>query len=459
MADFGLTQSASDHGPADGSLMGTLDYISPEQIRGDEFDGRADQYALGCLLFECLTGTLPFRRESEMATIFAHLEEPPPAASDHRPGLPPELDDVLARAMAKDPADRYESCEALGSAARSASGLDAQPVSRTRSVVLVAALVAVLAGALALVLITGGEERAAAARPAGVVARVDAESGRVTARYEIGGKSGAIAVGSGSVWVGSVLDSSLWRVEPRSGDVRRIDIAGLPRDLAYHEGKIYIGAEGPGYEGHVVAYDAATGLREDAVEKYSCAITAGAREGVWSNDCNQAYRLEGDTRRLRAGKGVFLPFAEPLTSGTFRGCLCDMAAGSGSVWVPGTATDPRVFRIDARTGRVRDTIELPFAIGRGIAAGDGALWVTDAARDIVARIDIRSGRVTDRIAVGRTPIGLALAGDDLWVANFLDRTVSLIDAGRRRAVRTVSIGAAPIEVAADARGVWVAADE
>jgi DNA-binding beta-propeller fold protein YncE len=180
---------------------------------------------------------------------------------------------------------------------------------------------------------------------------------------------------------------------------------------------------------------------------------------VWSNDCNQAYRLEGDTRRLRAGKGVFLPFAEPLTSGTFRGCLCDMAAGSGSVWVPGTATDPRVFRIDARTGRVRDTIELPFAIGRGIAAGDGALWVTDAARDIVARIDIRSGRVTDRIAVGRTPIGLALAGDDLWVANFLDRTVSLIDAGRRRAVRTVSIGAAPIEVAADARGVWVAADE
>jgi serine/threonine protein kinase len=64
LADFGLTQSASDRGPADGSLMGTLDYVAPEQIRGDEIDGRADQYALACLLFECLTGSLPFRRDS-----------------------------------------------------------------------------------------------------------------------------------------------------------------------------------------------------------------------------------------------------------------------------------------------------------------------------------------------------------------------------------------------------------
>jgi serine/threonine protein kinase len=103
LADFGLTQSASDRGPADGSLMGTLDYVAPEQIRGDPIDGRADQYAFACLLFECLTGSLPFRRDSEVATIFAHLEEPPPAASDQRHGLPPELDAVLARAMAKTP--------------------------------------------------------------------------------------------------------------------------------------------------------------------------------------------------------------------------------------------------------------------------------------------------------------------------------------------------------------------
>ena len=156
LADFGLTQSASDQGPADGSLMGTLDYVAPEQIRGDPLDGRADQYALACLLYECLTGTLPFRRDSDVATIFAHLEESPPAPSDHRQGLPSELDAVLARAMAKEPTDRYESCAALLAEARAAIGLDAAPARRTRSLLLVAALATLLAGALAIVLVTGG---------------------------------------------------------------------------------------------------------------------------------------------------------------------------------------------------------------------------------------------------------------------------------------------------------------
>ena len=69
LADFGLTQSASDRGPADGQFMGTIDYVSPEQIRGEQLDGKADQYGLACLLFECLTGTVPYRRRSDVAAI------------------------------------------------------------------------------------------------------------------------------------------------------------------------------------------------------------------------------------------------------------------------------------------------------------------------------------------------------------------------------------------------------
>ena len=79
-----------------------------------------------------------------MATIFAHLEEPPPAASDHRQGLRVELDAVLARAMAKDPADRYESCTELVAAARTAVGLDAEPARPTRPFLLAAAFAALL---------------------------------------------------------------------------------------------------------------------------------------------------------------------------------------------------------------------------------------------------------------------------------------------------------------------------
>ena len=74
LADFGLTQSVSDAGPTDGQLMGTVDYVAPEQIRGDQVDGRADVYALGCLLFETLTGTLPFSGASDVAVVYAHLE-------------------------------------------------------------------------------------------------------------------------------------------------------------------------------------------------------------------------------------------------------------------------------------------------------------------------------------------------------------------------------------------------
>src|SRR5262245_60634942 len=74
LADFGLTQAASDGRAPDGHLMGTLDYVAPEQICGDDVDGRADVYALGCLLFETLTGTLPFSGSSDVAVIYAHLE-------------------------------------------------------------------------------------------------------------------------------------------------------------------------------------------------------------------------------------------------------------------------------------------------------------------------------------------------------------------------------------------------
>ena len=95
LADFGLTQSVSDRGPTDGHLMGSVDYVAPEQIRGDEVDGRADVYALGCLLFEGLTGTLPFAGASDVAVVFAHLDEAPPAASSRNPALPAALDEVL----------------------------------------------------------------------------------------------------------------------------------------------------------------------------------------------------------------------------------------------------------------------------------------------------------------------------------------------------------------------------
>jgi len=119
LADFGLTKRVSEEtGIAnDGHLIGTIDYVAPEQIAGEEIDGRADIYSLGCMLHECLVGQPPFGRDSDLAVVFAHLETEPPAPSAQRPELPAALDAVIARALAKEPEQRYPSCRELARAA------------------------------------------------------------------------------------------------------------------------------------------------------------------------------------------------------------------------------------------------------------------------------------------------------------------------------------------------------
>jgi serine/threonine protein kinase len=124
LADFGLSRRLADtpSGAGAGRSLGTVDYVAPEQIRGDQLDGRVDLYSLGCLLYECLAGRPPFVRGSDTAIVFAHLEEDPPAL----PGLEP----VMQKALAKDPDDRYQSGRELIAAARDVLKTDKRPVRR-----------------------------------------------------------------------------------------------------------------------------------------------------------------------------------------------------------------------------------------------------------------------------------------------------------------------------------------
>src|SRR5690349_5649784 len=123
LSDFGITRvQASDTRITDsGNWVGTVDFMSPEHLRGEPTDARADVYALGCVLYTALTGTPPYRRGTVPATITAHLHEPPPRPSMEAPGVPEAFDAVIARALAKDPADRYPSAGDLGRAARAAA--------------------------------------------------------------------------------------------------------------------------------------------------------------------------------------------------------------------------------------------------------------------------------------------------------------------------------------------------
>jgi serine/threonine-protein kinase len=122
LTDFGLTKDTSSpvELTATGTFVGTIDYIAPEQIEGAKPDGRGDQYALACVLFECLTGHPPFPRDEEIVVMWAHLQDEPPTVTADRPELPAAIDAVIARAMAKSPKARFATCTAMVAAARAA---------------------------------------------------------------------------------------------------------------------------------------------------------------------------------------------------------------------------------------------------------------------------------------------------------------------------------------------------
>jgi WD40 repeat protein len=138
LGDFGLVKRASSGTAltATGQFMGTIDYTSPEQVLAGPLDGRADQYSLAATGYQVLTGSVPFPREYEMATLWAHVQEPPPRLSSRRPDLPPSADGVLARGMAKSPEDRYGSCSefvrALADALEGAGTLSTDAEAPTR---------------------------------------------------------------------------------------------------------------------------------------------------------------------------------------------------------------------------------------------------------------------------------------------------------------------------------------
>jgi serine/threonine protein kinase len=124
VSDFGLAKSGSASVlTGAGAPVGTVAYMAPEQITGGPVDGRADQYALGCVAFESLFGAVPFERDQDMAVIWAHLSVEPPPLSSRRAGLPAEIDEVLSRALAKSPEGRYASCGEFAQALREALGL------------------------------------------------------------------------------------------------------------------------------------------------------------------------------------------------------------------------------------------------------------------------------------------------------------------------------------------------
>jgi YVTN family beta-propeller protein len=448
LADFGLTKSASDPGGLtdSGQIVGTIDYVAPEQIQAGVVDGRADVYSLTCLLYECLTGEVPFKRPNEIAVIYAHLEDAPPRASEGRPELPAELDEVFARGMAKLPEDRYGSAGQLIVAARASLPGETEsklvPVSqRRRRPLLIGAAAALVAGAAALgVLLSraGGIPLS----QAGVV-RIDPAGFSVSATARLGGVPTAVVVCAGSVWVTS-LDGTVSEIDPRSSAVDRIRVQGAPWDVADVGNLAAVVTRPP--RSTVAMIDAQFGRISNVVSlpvapRLAASATAyGPTVWIANPNTHALEWLEAPYTHL-AGSTA-LPGGGRYTS---------VAAGAGAIWVVGGRT---LWRVDPATHRLASTIDFGFAPA-DVAAGAGGVWVVDEQGGTVVRVDPVSNRVVERIRVGRSPTAVAVGSGAVWVTNEADGTVSRVDPARNAVARTIVVGAHPVDLAAGLGAVWV----
>jgi DNA-binding beta-propeller fold protein YncE len=397
LTDFGLTKrTGSDSGlTASGEWVGTLDYVAPEQIRGDSVDSRADIYSLGCVVYEALTGHVPFRRENDLAKLWAHIADPAPLVTDLAPDIPPELAETAKRAMAKNPDDRFATAGELGAAALAAvAGADTGGGART------------VPAQTRPALSDSSMETRRLREP-----RSDAAEETAPRRRRLLLAGAALALAVAAVIAALVLDSR---------DSDSDDLAGAEQTPV----------------ADVLGSPVRVGDSPSAM-----AASPGA---VWVANTG-----DGTVSRIDARSGK--PVGTPIEVGEDPGAV---AVGAGSVWVANFG-DGTVTRIDARAGR---PVGEPIPVGRGptdLAVGRGRIWVATEL-DRVVKINPRTGRVAGPPIIVKSGGALALGGDVLWVADQLDGTIRAVDTRTGEILGDpIPIGNDPVDLAADPNQLWV----
>ena len=447
LADFGLTKRVTDERPAAGGeaqLMGTIDYVSPEQIRGDGVDGRADVYSLGCLLYECLSGRQPFKRGNDAAILYAHLEDKPPATDT-------AADPVLTRALAKSPDDRYQTCGDLAEAARQALGVAAPRRSRFPLAIAILVAAAGVASFLGVYLLRGGGSNSPPLT--GRLVRIDAGKGRPVDSLRIGGDPVGVAAAGGHIWVATLARPNLWRVDSRTLTASPLAAAGTPTGIAVDGGVTYVANDAGGVD----RIDASGSALGGVPPTGGADAIASGPAGVWVANNGAALRLQSESRTV-ANILARVPIPLPAVDETQIGFeATGVAVGKGVVWVVGDAVDRRLWRIDPRSRRILAAIPLPFAPS-SVAVGFGSVWVTAQLDDAVARVDPVRNRIVKLLKVGREPMGVAAGAGAVWVANELDQTVSRVDPATDRVTETIPLGVSPRWLVVNGSSVWVGAD-
>ncbi|MDX6668054.1 MAG: hypothetical protein QOK04_1434 [Solirubrobacteraceae bacterium] len=503
LTDFGLTKQVSGSAglTRSGQFVGTLDYMPPEQIEGRNVDARSDVYALGCVLFHAVTGAVPYVRDSEVSKMWAHINDPPPVATEVRADVPAELDGVIQRAMAKDPDERYPSAGDLGRAAAAAvegtplsvpevsvaqgiaaSGADttrlavptvasptaagAEPTAAAaRSTVaaptvppksrragarlaLLAVPVAVLAvAALAVAgVFSGGNKAKPAAAGKGASGAASTPAAPV-ASIDVGRGPDQLAVDDqGSVWVILEKDNALAQLDASNKVRQKAPVGRMPDSVAVGKGVVWETNQG---DDNVRRFQARPNLVASGtvpVGRAPHGIALG-KQLVWvvNRDSDSVTRID------RASPSVV---GAPIGVGSHPR---QVFIGAQNVWVTNFG-DGTVTRIDSSTSEV---IDPPIRVGkapRGVVEGLGSVWVANSGDGTVSRFDPATGRqVGQAIQVGDTPYGIAAGEGSVWVTNSKSNSVTRIDPSTGRVVgQPIPVGTEPHGIAVTSGAVWVA---
>jgi serine/threonine-protein kinase len=413
LTDFGAGKDLEgrDTRTATGQWVGTVDYVAPELLDGKTATPRSDVYSLGCVLFEALTGHVPFERENGVATLWAHRFQPPPKSSEVRAGLPSALDDVLRRALAKEPEERQASAGELIRAARAATAerptgkptrvpSEAAPRRGVPIAAAVAAAVLLLGAGVAAGLALGGDDPA----PTATGSKLKAP---FVEKIELGSNvtTGAVVAGTAWIFVGDGPNREVIVVIPGSRKVfKRIKLRAPPHDM---------------------------GLTRDGDHLWV------ALEGGWVADIEIAgwkvtyARVDFEARRIavtdkdvvvhaNVDDGLFLQRIDPQTHEPVgrrleeQGFALDLDADGEGINLM-TGIPPTLTRYDGNLANPT-SVKIP-ADGVVVDLSDVVeTWVSDTQENTLTKFDPFDGRRLAQVRMPLDPAGIAVDGNVLWVA-------------------------------------------
>jgi DNA-binding beta-propeller fold protein YncE/tRNA A-37 threonylcarbamoyl transferase component Bud32 len=446
LGDFGISKLAA--GGSDltstGRFVGTVDYVAPEQLEGELVDRRADVYSLACVAFHVLAGEPPFRRDTQLATMFAHAN----AARPQPEGLPSKVAETLAAGMAVRPDDRPGSAGEFAAELERAAGKAAvaptlsleRPRRRRKRWWALVAVGAVAAVTAAVVAITRSDDDsppppAVSVGPAievprlplavatgprltwvvspvtGALAAVAPGENKPEEVNKIGEDPAAVAVGLGAVWVADRATDELLRIDPEKAEVaRRIPVGDAPVDVAIGDELVWVANAGDNTVS-AVNPENGTELRplEVAEEPVALAVADGT---VWvvSQAGRSAVPINEDEVRVA---GVAIPLGQKPS---------DVAADADGVWITDNL-EGTLTQLDPTAESVGEPIEVG-PQPRAVALGLGYVWVAIGGDGTVVRLDPDSGEIIgDPIQVGSDTADVAVGADAVWATDFGDSSV------------------------------------